>query len=1826
MVTLNLHDLDFILKQIEIAERHAAGESLADMIPNPLLPWGLRTVDGTYNNIIPGREDWGAADQEFLRLLDRVDRTGVGPGGTETQYGQGGTVLDTQPRTISNLIVDQTANNPAALITVLTRNGSADPYGDAQKLLAAQVTAAEALAAVTAAQVALDAANTELQTAVTNFNLADPSTIAALLQASTAVQNAQTALSQAQAIVDDPQAAFEAMAESMGLTIENGTIFIENIAPDEGISAPFNSWFTLFGQFFDHGLDLVQKGGNGTVFMPLQPDDPLITVGPDGIAGSGDEVSPQQAFMVLTRTPADAQNVTTPFVDQNQTYTSHASHQVFLREYALDAEGKPVATGELLGNRSPNLAGEYFGEGSVDLGGLAPWAVVKAQARELLGIELTDADVTNVPLLATDEYGRFLRGPNGYAQVVMVGDDGIAGTADDVLVEGNPAAPITLENAVRTGHAFLDDIAHSAAPVLSNGALVPDADTDTGNEVAINPNTGQPLEYDDELLDRHFITGDGRGNENIGLTAVHHIFHSEHNKQVEEIKQTILASNDPALIAEWQLDDGSWNGERLFQAARFATEMQYQHLAFEEFARKVLPTIDPFVFNPTMDINPAIFAEFAHTVYRFGHSMLTETVARTELDGTSSDMGLIEAFLNPVAFDNDGALTAEQAAGAIIRGMTRQGGNEIDEFVTEALRNNLLGLPLDLATINLARGREAGVPTLNEARAQFYEMMPSEWLRPYTSWTDFAQNLKNPWSIINFIAAYGEHPDVSGESTLAGKRAAAQAIVTGVSVTATFIENGVEVTRTFEPPADRLAFLGSTNAWAGVESGLNNVDFWIGGLAEAIAPFGGMLGPTFTFVFEAQLENLQNGDRFYYLSRTQGLNLIHELENNSFAKLIMRNTDLGDPSSTHVPGDIFSLADHILEIDLARQLEADPVHDDPILAGLGDKVQRGTETSPIDGLEYSVLKFSGGEHVVLGGDSGNNMLVGGNGDDTLWGDAGDDIIDGGHGINRLHGGDGDDLIFDGDDPGPSFVHGDGGNDVISAGGGVGELIFGGDGSDFVIAGNDNKEVFGGEGNDFILGTRDVDFLLGNEGDDWIEGGEGFDTIAGDNSELFFNSTVIGHDVMFAGSNEQDFDAEAGDDIMVQGESVMRNEGMAGFDWAIFKGANIDGYADMRIKIFTNVEEDILRNRFDRTEALSGWDGNDTLIGDDRVSAVGQTPDPTDPATFETFFVEDDWLTAEGVQRIDGLYKVLGISDEEFATFNLLDPSQVIFDRGNILLGGGGSDTIQGGGGDDIIDGDAWLNVRIGITAEINGETVEIGTVESMQAPVTIYEQFTQFATLNGEPLDNLMLSRQLNPGQLTTIREVLSSNNPGDVDVAVFQDVAANYSIVGNLDGTITITHVNPPPGGIGGLLDDGTDTVRNIEVLRFTDGDVDALQFINVAPVIAGGPTAAFSVAENSTAVAGLVATDANGDDFEWSIVGGADSDKFTINAITGALAFLVAPDFENPTDANGDNVYEVVVEASDLGLASTQTISVTVTDVIEGIVGTEGNDQLTGTALGEIINGLGGDDTITANGGNDLITGGAGNDRAVGGAGNDTFFATIGDGNDQYVGGAGIDTYDMSATTANTNVSLNLGFAASNETGLDQLTTIENVIGSQGDNIIAGSNGANVLAGMGGNDMIAGNGGADTLDGGAGDDVLNGGAGADTLLGGDGNDTLDGGAGADTLDGGAGNDTLLGGAAADTLTGGAGDDIVNGGAGADTFVFSLADGASGNDIITGFDANPNGGQDFLLFEGYTQADVSIAAAGGGMLVTVAGGGTIFMQGNFTNGNSFTFDDFQFV
>ena len=260
--------------------------------------------------------------------------------------------------------------------------------------------------------------------------------------------------------------------EPFGLTMDGDNVQITNVSPDVGLSAPFNSWFTLFGQFFDHGLDLVNKGGSGTVFVPLQPDDPLYVPGsPTQLHGADPRhrSAGRRRGLRARRTTCAPVNTTTPFVDQNQTYTSHPSHQVFLRQYALDADGVPHATGKLIedarSRRHRRSAAAW-----------RPGASVKAQAR-MLGILLTDQDVGAVPLLRTDAYGNFIPGAAGFAQIVTgVGVDGIPNTADDSSSRRHLGrARRRCQRAPHTA-AFLADIAHDAVPT----GQVADGDIEIG--------------------------------------------------------------------------------------------------------------------------------------------------------------------------------------------------------------------------------------------------------------------------------------------------------------------------------------------------------------------------------------------------------------------------------------------------------------------------------------------------------------------------------------------------------------------------------------------------------------------------------------------------------------------------------------------------------------------------------------------------------------------------------------------------------------------------------------------------------------------------------------------------------------------------------------------------------------------------------------------------------------------------------------------------------------------------------------------------------------------------------------------------------------------------------------------------------------------------------------------------------------------------------------------------------------------------------------------------------------------------------------------------
>ncbi|OYU72817.1 MAG: hypothetical protein CFE32_22655, partial [Alphaproteobacteria bacterium PA3] len=127
--------------------------------------------------------------------------------------------------------------------------------------------------------------------------------------------------------------------------------------------------------------------------------------------------------------------------------------------------------------------------------------------------------------------------------------------------------------------------------------------------------------------------------------------------------------------------------------------------------------------------------------------------------------------------------------------------------------------------------------------------------------------------------------------------------------------------------------------------------------------------------------------------------------------------------------------------------------------------------------------------------------------------------------------------------------------------------------------------------------------------------------------------------------------------------------------------------------------------------------------------------------------------------------------------------------------------------------------------------------------------------------------------------------------------------------------------------LSDGSFVVQSFDV-RISD--------VNEAPLFVSAGSA--SDYENDSAVIATAATDPDANTIlTYSIIGGADSALFQISA-AGGLSFRAAPNFETPGDAGGDNIYDVIVQASDGSLTASQSIAVTVTNVNEAPSSTSG------------------------------------------------------------------------------------------------------------------------------------------------------------------------------------------------------------------------------------------------------------------------------------------------
>ncbi len=1516
---------------------------------------------------------------------------------------------------------------------------------------------------------------------------------------------------------------------------------------------PFSGFMSLFGQFFDHGLDFVHKGADGVVLVPLLPGDPLY------VEGSSFN------FMMASRTntvAGESTNTVSPFIDLSQSYGSAASHTVFLREYSA-VNGAP--TGRLVSGR-----GDAVSTLSGPTDGMATWFDVKANAQNI-GITLHDININDIPKVRMNADGTTFFDVLGKAYLSGHDAAGVTYYFQNSYIAGNTVAfqlneetgaviPVdgvntpTLATVLSTlkldtvGHAFLNDMAHGTGPSASN----------TNAQGDINPSLtmteyfegGTTIRYQGtvaDLVNQHFIAGDGRTNENLGLTAIHDVFHSEHNRILMDIKAMVLGGTDSkGQVFAARADAATWTGENFFQAAKLVTEMEYQHLVFGEFVRKLSPNVNAFA-GYDVAIDPAITAEFAHAVYRFGHSMLTDTVDRTGFDsatgvstGQDLSMKLFDAFLNPTAY-------TDNMAGEIALGMSHQVGNAIDEWVTDSLRNHLVGLPLDLAALNIVRGRDAGVPTLNQTRASLFGQTGQSTLKAYESWDEFGMNLLHPASLKNFIMAYSRDQilgQFATNHTLA-EWTTLQNSVAGAAEYATGLAAAADLA------------MADTTFMVGGDTGYDRVDLWLGGLAEQKVA-GGMLGSTFDFIFANQMIELQSGDRFYYLDRLAGTNLLAEIEGQMFSDIIMRNT-----GTEHLYSDIFSVADKYVEMDasnptyatasLQRAGHAAGTYNGTFYGNTGDYTDARGVLNP---------NGSGNASEMIGGTAGADKINAMGGNDTVWGDEGNDTIEGGNGNDFLHGGSEDDVITD--TQGDDLIWGDGGNDALNGGAGAdqafggdgNDTIYGGAGADVVVGGRgndimygdnglitnnvldpngDNDVMDGGEGNDRLYGGGGADALNGGEGDDTLEGGAGADGMIGwdgndtfvmDEGDIGFNNTIdggLGYDVV-------DYSASRGYGLSSNGRQL-------GID------INLSNAGPAVIPVGINIPDSFLA-----VESAIGSAFDDMIIGGAavvtdqagvaviRLDAITGLPVPLlDPVTlqpvvnaltglpvFQTIPID---FTIDGGAGNDtlgggmGNDVLIGGAGSDVVSYAAA-VSAVTINVGLTtaqVTGGMGTDTLSGIEGvigsafADTITGDGNNNVIDGGSGNINdvlvgGAGVDTVSYNSAGAGVTftLVSQIAQ--TTVGAGSDTVS-------GFENVVGSAFNDTLTGDGNANVMEGGLGDDIINGGA-GTDTVSYANSASRVVVNLttttiqntLGAGNDTLTLMENLTGS-GFADTLTGSAAANVIDGG-------AGNDTIVGGAGNDTITGGAGSNSIDGGVGTD---VAVFSGNRADYVITGARTGTKTSliitGRNGVDTLTAIEQLQFADGTVTAPTIL--------TTGNDTYTGTVNADLAMGLAGNDTMSGGAGNDALDGGDGNDTLNGDAGDDQL--TGGAGTDTLNGGVGNDTALFSGARFNYTVStaVDTGITTvvdlrTGGDGTDTLTLVEQLRFT--DELVVLPTyltaGADTYNGTAGDDIVYGL---------AGNDTLSGAAGSDTLFGGLGNDSLDGGTGGDVMNGGLGDDTFV-------------------------------------------------------------------------------------------------------
>eukprot|EP00913_Durusdinium_trenchii_P013411 g12592.t1 len=235
--------------------------------------------------------------------------------------------------------------------------------------------------------------------------------------------------------------------------------------------------------------------------------------------------------------------------------------------------------------------------------------------------------------------------------------------------------------------------------------------------------------------DALFLAGDVRANENAALSAMHTIWVREHNRIAAE-----LAAEQPNLT-----------DEELYQQARARVTAEIQVITFHEFLPALLGAGAVSEYTGYDEsVNPAISNVFSTAAYRLGHSLLSSELLRIDESGeviAAGTLPLQSAFFSPDALIDHGV-------DSLLRGASANVAQELDNQVVDDIRNFLFGQPgpggFDLASLNIQRGRDHGLPDYNQARIDL-GLEPIESFSELTSDLELAAALESVYGDVNQI-------------------------------------------------------------------------------------------------------------------------------------------------------------------------------------------------------------------------------------------------------------------------------------------------------------------------------------------------------------------------------------------------------------------------------------------------------------------------------------------------------------------------------------------------------------------------------------------------------------------------------------------------------------------------------------------------------------------------------------------------------------------------------------------------------------------------------------------------------------------------------------------------------------------------------------------------------------------------------------------------------------------------------------------------------------------------------------------------------------------